>query len=116
MGVEPARVGEDPHLRGSDGSFLRSDGGLAVIESDPVGRHPEERKPGGFEAPNLGLQSRPASAQFVVVQLVGPRGRSVDEVGDAQAVFEQPAFLEGMDLLGREAGAVKSGPESVPGP
>ena len=116
MGVEPARVGQQPYAGVSYGGILRADDGAWRVERHPVGGDPDDREP---PRPHLVCQvAQTASARphLVVGQLVGPRRRPRDHVGDPEAERAQLVLLGGAQQARGEAGAVQRRPEPVAGP
>ena len=116
MRVEATGVGQHPDAGGAQGALLRSDGGALVAEGDAVGGDARHGEPARSQQCDLLLQQPPAFAVLLRRQLVGPRGRTRDDVGDAGAVREQFFLLGGLEQPGRETGGVQDRPEPVSRP
>ena len=113
MGVEAARVGQDPQAARSETLGLRSHGGLRSIEGDPVRGDAEDGHAGRSVALGSLEQAGGALAELRGVQLRGRRGGPVDEIRDAEPGLEQLLAVPGRQQPVGEARGVEGGPELV---
>src|SRR5262245_36310276 len=113
VGVEPARVGQDPHGGGADGVRLSPEPGPRAAEGDAVRADAEEGDDARPVSPHLGGEAPPALDQLGRGQLVRRRGGPGDHVGDPVAERqERPLVVRRDDLVGEAAG-VQGRPEAV---
>lgn len=113
MGIQPARVREEPDRRCVDGSILRSDLGPGIAEPHPIGLHPQNRKESGAVAPDLPPQGRGPSLQLLGGELRCRGRRPRHHIGDPQPKAQQLLLLEGRELPRGEPGSMKSRPEAI---
>ena len=111
--VQPARVRQHPQPGAADGEVLRSDGGGADPEGDPVGGHADHRQPAGADRAHEGPEPLAPGHQFLVGELVGPRGRPRHDVGDPEAEGAQRVLLLGEQQPRGEAAPGERRPEPV---
>ena len=117
VGVEAARVGQDPQAARAETLGLRTDHGLRV----------DRRRSRYAETPRMAMTGRSialrgleeaaaAVADLVGSELGGGRGRAVDEVGDAEAGLEHGVAVPGRQESIGEARGVERRPEAVARP
>src|SRR3954447_22703979 len=116
VGVQPAGVGQHPHPGLAEGSLLRTDHGLRLLEGGPVRRDAQDSQPLRSEATHLLAQQPTPLDDLRAAQLVGPRRRPRGDVGDPETQPQQLVLLGGQQLPWREPGAVQRRPEPVAGP
>src|SRR5439155_6680584 len=75
-----ARVGQHPDPRARDGLVLLAGGRAGTAEGDPICAHTDERDDARAVAANLPCDAAGAFVEFPGIQLVGTRGRAVDQV------------------------------------
>jgi release factor glutamine methyltransferase len=85
VGVEAARIRQDPDAGVAEPIGPRADGGLALAEGRPVGGDAEHGQPSRLDPVDEREQDLAAVAQFGGGELIGPGGRARDDVGDAES-------------------------------
>src|SRR5689334_14998799 len=95
MGVEAARVGEDPGVAAAKGGILEGDAGALIAGDDAVGADADEGDDGGAPAFDLGFEAPAAGSKFVVGEFIGAGGGAFDDVGDAESEVEEEGFFKG---------------------
>ena len=115
VGVQTARVREDPELAPGEALRLRSEPDVPPAERDLVGALSDDRDDPWPEAVDGLPEAHRASAQLVVGELGGRRGRPGDEIRDPDPDVQEHVILVGSQQPGREAGAEEGRPEAVPG-
>jgi hypothetical protein len=89
MGVQAARVGEDPGVAAAEAFFLKADAGVFDPGDDAVGTDADESDHGGTPAFDFGLEPLATGAKFLMREFIGPRGCTFDDVGDAKLEIEE---------------------------
>src|SRR4029077_2386054 len=87
--IQAARIRQHPDCRTLEALRLRPNGGVFQGESVAVGAHAEKGESLRAVAADLVRQTLEARDKLLGVELVGSRGRAVDEVGDAITAFQQ---------------------------
>src|SRR5262245_19863076 len=83
VGVQAARVGQDPDPRAADGLGLKAEPRAWPGEGSPIGADAEEGEDARAVAPGLGREPPPTGPELVRGELVGGGGGAGDDVGDA---------------------------------
>ena len=115
VGVQAARVREDPDPGRADRFILQSQFRFRSVERSPVGAHADDGQVARGVALHFAGEDLAAFDELRAGQLVGGGGGAGDDVGDADAEVQELALFGGGEEAGREAGAVEGGPEAVAG-
>ena len=122
VGVEAARVRQDPQFRAAEPVVLTTLGRLRFGERLPIGREAEHGDNGRLPAPHVALELDSAFAEFGDAQLLGTCARGRNDVGDADpepehqfAISLAHALAEIQQARG-DAGHVQCRPETVAPP
>lgn len=113
VGVEPARVREDPDRAAGEIFVLQADDGVAAAERGAVGGEADDRDQAWPVLADDALELPRARAQLGVGQLGGRARRPRSDVRDADAVREQLGVLVRAQAPQREARRVQRRPETV---
>src|SRR3954470_18820848 len=76
MGVEAARVRQDPGKAAAEGGFLEADAGVFIAGDDAVRADADEGDDGGPPAFDFGFETSAARAKLVVGEFIGSRRRA----------------------------------------
>jgi hypothetical protein len=116
VGVQPARVREDPDRTASERVGLQAHDGPGSSERRPVGGQADD----GDEPGSLGAHERVElggpGEQLLARELVGRARGTRRDVRHADAEVEQVEVLVGSQTARGEAGGVQRRPEAVAGP
>ena len=113
MGIEAARIRQEPYRRVSHRFLLQTDRRSLPSESDPICLYPKYRKHSRPVTQNLSSQVPDATPEFLRRQLGGRGSRPGNHIGHAVSKLKQPALFVGREQLGSEARVVQRRPESV---
>ena len=115
MGIEAARVGQYPQFGAGQGLWLAADADVLIAKRGSERPDAEHDHHSRAVAAQLGEQLPSAAGDFPGAEFAGRGGGAVDDVGDANAGFQQLALFLRRQLPRGEAGAVQGRPEAVAG-
>ena len=116
IGIEPARLWQEPQPGRPDPLGLRADHRFRPPERRAIRANPDYRDP--FRPIPLHLPLEPPSTcdELLLAQFGGGRSRARHEIRDPIPPREQLALLPRLEHARREPGRVQHGPKPVPGP
>ena len=114
VGIESARVRQDPH-RGAADPFVLTTQHRIRREGLSVRSDAEKCDADWAVTGELSPQSSRAGHELGRRDLVGPRGCTLVDVGQADPVLDERTILARRELPRSETGSVKRGPEPVAG-
>ncbi len=115
VGVDAARVGQNPSVAAPEEGVLEADTGVFDAGDDAVGADADEGDDGRAPAFDFGFETLAAGAKFVVGEFIGAGGGAFDDVGDPKFEVEKEGSFKGGEEARGEAAAIKGRPEAVAG-
>src|SRR5438034_4623457 len=116
IGIEPARLRQQPQPRRPQPLRLRTDHRARASERGAIGADPDHRHPLRPVALDLALEPPRARDELVRRQLGGRRGGAGHEIRDPIAPLEQRALFPRRENAIGETGSVQHGPKPVARP
>ena len=116
VGIQPTWIRQHPEPRWSKTIWLPANCRCRPPERDAVSADSDDSDPTGMIASGLSREPGTAANQLVGRQLVGARGGSRHEIGDAAATCQQFRFFPRRQHPIGEACRVERAPEPVSGP
>ena len=115
VGVEPARIGEDPGMAAREGVLLKADAGVFDVRDDTVETDAHKGDNGGTPVFDFGFEAPAGDAKLVFGEFIRASGRAIDDIGDAEFEIEKKIAFEGGEKTRRKPPPWRAGQKRLPG-